>query len=356
MNWSPPVIPALATSLESEIRRHIDGKTKPPGSLGRLESLALQLGLIQETVSPELRSPTLLVFAGDHGLAVEGVSAYPQSVTAQMVTNFLNGGAAINVFARQNRLALKVVDAGVAADLPEHPNLIAAKVRHGTRNSRWENALAESEVMLCLERGVAVVETLRDCGANALLLGEMGIGNTSAASLIFSTLLALPLSECVGRGTGLDDEGLSRKREVLEAVQKRHSVASDQPLRALAAFGGCEIAMMSATILAGAAARMAIVIDGFITTAAVVVAAKLQPAVLDYCIFAHGSAEAGHCRVLTELGVEPLLDLELRLGEGTGAALAWPIITAAVGFMREMATFSSAGVSQHITESDRVPR
>ncbi|MDD2762641.1 MAG: nicotinate-nucleotide--dimethylbenzimidazole phosphoribosyltransferase [Opitutaceae bacterium] len=346
MNWQPPIIPPLARQLESELRYSIDRKTKPLGSLGRLEELALQLGLIQQTTAPVLRAPTMVVFAGDHGLAAEGVSPYPAEVTAQMVLNYLAGGAAINVFARQHDLTLKVVDAGVAADLPSHPALLALKVRRGTRNALREPALTPAEVSLCLERGAQVVADLVSAGTNALLLGEMGIGNTSAAALLHSALLGLPLDDCVGRGAGHDDAGLARKRSILARVQARHAGTTGTPMAVLAAYGGCEIAMLTGAILAAAAARMVIVIDGFIVTSALLVAAKLQPVVLDYCVYAHTSSESGHARALAALKARPLLDLGLRLGEGTGAALAWPLIVSAAGFLREMATFDSAGVSE----------
>ena len=344
-SWQIPEIPPLAVHLEGALRARIDQKTKPPGSLGRLEELALRLGLMQGTATPSLRAPTVLVFAGDHGLAAEGVSPFPAEVTVQMVHNFLNGGAAINVLARQNGLALRVVDAGVAAELPEHPMLLARKVRAGTRNAIHEPALTPEEVNLCLARGDAIAADAAAMGGNVLLFGEMGIGNTSSASLLASALLGLPLEECVGRGAGHDDAGLAHKRAVLARVQARHADART-PLAALAAFGGCEIAMMAGAMLGAAARRMTIVNDGFIVTAALVVAAKLNPAVLDYTVFAHGSAEHGHRRVLVALDAKPLLDLGLRLGEGTGAALAWPLLAAAVNFLVEMATFESVGVSQ----------
>ncbi len=344
MNWQTPVIPPLATSLEPALRARIDHKTKPLGSLGRLEELALRCGLMQATLAPEWRAPTVLVFAGDHGLTAEGVSPFPSTVTVQMVHNFLAGGAAINVFARQHGLALRVVDAGVAAELPAHPKLLARKVRAGTRNAFHESALTATEVGQCLERGAQIVDELAVAGTNVLLFGEMGIGNTSAAALLVSALTGAPLDLCVGRGAGHDDAGLARKRTVLARVQARHADARE-PLVALAAFGGCEIAMMAGAMLASAARRMVIVVDGFIVTAALLVAARLRPAVLNYCVFAHSSAEAGHKRALAALDANPLLDLGLRLGEGTGAALAWPLLVSAVGFLREMATFESAGVS-----------
>lgn len=334
----------LATELESALRARIDQKTKPPGSLGRLEEIALRLGLMQQTTTPTLRAPTVLVFAGDHGLAAEGVSPFPQEVTGQMVQNFLSGGAGINVFARQNGLALRVINAGVAVDLPEHPTLLDRRVCAGTRNTLHESAMTPREVDLCLVRGEAIAAECAAMGSNALLFGEMGIGNSSIGALLNSALLGLSIEETAGRGAGHDDAGLARKRAVLSRVLARHPNARD-PLSALAAFGGCEIAMMAGAMLGAASRRMLIVNDGIIVTAALVVAAKLQPAVLDYTVFSHRSGESGHSRVLELLNAKPLLDIGLRLGEGTGAALAWPLLMAAVNFLAEMATFESANVS-----------
>lgn len=344
MSWTIPTPPPLATELEPALRARIDRKTKPPGSLGRLEEIALRLGLMQQTTAPALRAPAVLVFAGDHGLAAEGVSPFPAAVTVQMVHNFLAGGAAINVFARQHGLALRVVDAGVAAELPVHPQLLACKVRAGTRNALHEPALTAAEVELCLRRGEEIAAECAAMGSNALLFGEMGIGNSSAAALLVSALLDRPIDECTGRGAGHDDAGLARKRAVLARVRARHPDART-PEAALAAFGGCEIAMMAGAMLGAAARRMLIVNDGIIVTAALLVAAKLQPRALDYAVSAHRSADSGHRVALAALEARPLLELDLRLGEGTGAALAWPLLVAAANFLAEMATFESAGVS-----------
>ena len=343
--WTSPLIPPLARQLEPELRLRLDDKTKPRGSLGRLEQLALQIGLVQGTAYPRLRHGAVVVFAGDHGLAAEGVSAFPPEVTPQMVRNFLSGGAAINVFARQHGLPVTVVDAGVAVALPAHPNLIDRKVRLGTRNCRLEPALTAEEVHRCLRAGAGIGHSLKEQGADAFLPGEMGIGNSSAAALIVSSLLRLPLAACVGAGTGHDAAGLQRKHGILQEVQALHRDAST-PLDVLAAYGGCEIAMMTGAMLAAAESRLVVVVDGFIATAAAVVAARINPAVLDYCVFSHCSAESGHSPVLRTLEVKPLLDLGLRLGEGTGAVLAWPLLVSAIKFLEEMATFSGAGVSE----------
>lgn len=342
--WQPPAIPPLSRDLTAALQARIDAKTKPPGSLGRLEDLALRLGLMQDTLHPVLTRPMVLVFAGDHGFAAEGVSPFPPEVTPQMVANFLAGGAGINVFARLAGLPVKVIDAGVAADLPPHPDLFALKVRAGTRNALHEAALTPAEVVLCLDRGGQVVADLAASGCNAILPGEMGIGNSSAAALITSALLDVPLAACVGVGAGHNAAGLARKREILARVQARHPQARG-PLEALAAFGGCEIAMMTGAMLAAAARRMLVMVDGIIATSAALTAARLAPAVLDYAVFAHVSGDGPHRDAIAALGGRPLLDLGLRLGEGTGAALAWPLVRAAVSFLDEMATFGTAGVS-----------
>lgn len=342
-NWTLPEIPALATERETELQTRIDMKTKPVGSLGRLEELALRLGLMQDTTAPRLNG-MVLVFAGDHGLTEEGVSPFPQEVTVQMVQNFLAGGAAVNVLARQMQLPLKVVDAGVAGDLSAHPDLLDRKVCAGTRNSRHEVAMTAEELAAALAHGDALIAELASNGVNAVVFGEMGIGNTSAASLLMSALLDRPIEDCTGRGTGHDDEGLARKKAVLQAVREKHAGLTD-PMQILAAMGGLEIAMMAGAMLGAAARRMVIVNDGFIATSALLVAAKLQPAVLDYAVFAHCSAEHAHRELVAALEGEPLLDLGMRLGEGTGGVMAWPLLQAAVGFLKEMATFESAGVS-----------
>lgn len=342
--WRPPTIPPLAAELAPALRARIDNKTKPPGSLGRLEEIALKLGLMQGTTAPKLVEPVVLVFAGDHGFAAEGVSPYPSEVTRQMVANFLAGGAGVNVLARQAGLRIKVVDAGVAGDLPADPALIPLKVRAGTRNALREDALTAEEVSLCLERGAALVGECARAGTNAILPGEMGIGNSSAAALIYSALLGLPLADCVGVGAGQDPAGLARKREILARIQARHPGVSG-PLEALAAFGGCEIAMMTGAMLEAASRRMLVVADGLIATSALLAAARLNPGVLDYTLFAHASGDRPHRLAIQALGGRPLLELDMRLGEATGAAMAWPIIRASVAFLDGMATFESAGVS-----------
>lgn len=340
-----PPIPPLATHLRAELQLKIDQKTKPLGSLGRLEELALRLGLMQATPSPALGRGIVLVFAADHGLAHEGVSPCPQEITAQMVLNFLKGGAAINAFARQHGLDLWVVDAGVAADFEPRPGLVREhKIGRGTRNALHGPAMGLDEARAALAAGEALAGAYSAEGYDAFLPGEMGIGNTSPSALLCSVLLDLPLEACVGRGAGHDEEGLRRKREVLARTRARHAAARE-PLEALAAFGGYEIAMMAGCMIGAAARRRLVVVDGFIATAAAVVAERLRPGVLDYCVFSHASAEGGHAHAVRALGVRPLVDLDLRLGEGTGAVLVWPLLVSATVFLRDMETFASAGVS-----------
>jgi len=337
--------PTHNASLQAALVRQINQKTKPLGALGRLETLALQLGLIQQSEQPTLQQPTMLVFAGDHGIVAEGVSPYPQAVTAQMVLNFLNGGAAINVFARQHGFDLHVVDSGVNAVFQPHPMLFDAKLGMGTENFRHLPAMTADQCVQAIMRGAQIARDAIAQGCNVLALGEMGIGNTSSASCLMSVLCDLPMHQCVGRGTGLSDKGLQHKLSVLTSALQTHHVAADDALQALTVFGGFEIAMMVGALLAAAEARVALLIDGFIATSALLVAAKLYPQVIDYCVFAHCSDESGHSMMLSHLNAQPLLHLSLRLGEGTGAVLAYPLLQSAVAFLNEMASFDSAGVS-----------
>lgn len=338
-----PIVPELnSPALEQALRQRIDNKTKPLGALGRLEALALRLGLILGSETPQLKDPQLVVFAADHGLAARGVSAYPSDVTWQMVENFLAGGAAVSVLARQHGLSLTVVDAGVRHEFAPRPGLLLRKIGPGTADALSGPAMSEAECAAAIETGQGV---LRGLPGNALLLGEMGIGNSSSAALLLSRLADLPIERCTGRGTGLGDAALVRKMDVLRAVLALHEQAT-QPLHALAAFGGFEIAMMVGAVLQAAAERRIIVADGFIASSAVLVANALQPAVLQRCVFAHLSGESGHTLMLEHLKAEPLLALGLRLGEGSGAALAWPLLESACLILAEMASFDSAGVSR----------
>ncbi|PSJ45630.1 nicotinate-nucleotide--dimethylbenzimidazole phosphoribosyltransferase [Zobellella endophytica] len=336
-----PAIPVPANpALRLALQQAIDNKTKPRGALGRLEFLALQLGLIQDSPTPRLVAPQIRVFAADHGLNRHGVSAYPSVVTAQMVHNFLQGGAAINVFARQHQLALKVVDAGVDADFAPHPDLLDCKIRRGTRDTLHQAAMTDAECHAALRRGM---ELARDMAGNLLIVGEMGIGNTSAASLLLARLGDLPIEDCTGRGTGLDDPALARKRRVLAQVLARHAGAQS-PFDALAALGGLEIAMMAGALIMAASQRRVLLMDGFIAGVALLVAERLAPGVRRFAVFAHRSAEPGHGHLLRLLEAEPLLALDLRLGEGSGAALAYPLLQSACAFLDEMASFADAGI------------
>ncbi len=338
----PYVQPTQDAALSQALTAAIDNKTKPQGSLGVLESLASQAGLIQKTLSPRLHRPSMLVFAGDHGVAAEGVSAYPQSVTWQMVENFLAGGAAINVFARQNGMALHIVDAGVNHDFGKRDGLISRKVGPGTRNFANTPAMTAGECETALRHGMTLAGGL---DTNVLGFGEMGIGNTTAAAAIIHKLADMPIVDCIGAGTGLAPDAVLHKGRVIEMAVAHHAHASS-PLDVLATFGGFEIAMMAGAMLQAAERRMILLVDGFIVTSALLVAARLQPAILDYCVFCHRSDENGHRHVLHKLGAKPLLQLDLRLGEGTGCALALPILQAAVNFLCQMATFESAQVSE----------
>jgi nicotinate-nucleotide--dimethylbenzimidazole phosphoribosyltransferase len=344
-------ISPLNGALKAALQSKIDKKTKPLGALGRLEEIALQIGLIQNTLSPQLNKPTMLVFAGDHGIAASGVSPYPQAVTAQMVLNFLNGGAGINVFAKQNNMQLRVIDAGVNHQFETNSNLIDAKIgidnsQGGTVNFLHAPAMMQSQCEQALTRGAALASQEIAAGCNVLGFGEMGIANTSSASCLMSIICGLPIEDCVGRGTGLDDAGLAKKTETLNQAIQFHALQSPTSMGVLATFGGFEIAMMVGAMLAAAEQKTVLLIDGFIATSALLVASKLQPNILQYCVYAHCSNETPHRKLLDYLGAKPLLDLGMRLGEGTGVALAYPLVQAAVNFLNEMASFESAGVSE----------
>jgi nicotinate-nucleotide--dimethylbenzimidazole phosphoribosyltransferase len=336
--------PPVDETIRAAALRRLDILTKPLGALGELERLAAQVCAIQGTLNIGIVRPVGIVFAADHGIADRGVSAYPREVTAQMVANFLHGGAAISVLAKLRGIELWIVDSGVDGDCGTHPRLIDAKIRRGTRNFVDEPAMTRSECAQALQSGRDVLERVIPGGGNTLVLGEMGIGNTAAAAMLMQGLTGKDLIDCVGRGTGLDDSGLARKRAVLAQAQKRREAPQD-PLELLAEFGGYEIAMLAGAVLAAAARRMLILVDGFTVSVAAALAARLDPHVLDYCVFAHCSAEHAHRALLEYLQVKPLLDLGMRLGEGSGAALALSVVQAAVALFTEMATFEGAGVS-----------
>ncbi|HET8907239.1 MAG TPA: nicotinate-nucleotide--dimethylbenzimidazole phosphoribosyltransferase [Ktedonobacterales bacterium] len=325
--------------------------TKPAGSLGRLEALAIQIAGITRHEQPSLAHKAIVVMAGDHGVTDEGVSAYPAEVTPQMVFNFLRGGAAINALAGVVGARVIVVDIGVASSL-EHPGLLARKVAHGTANMAQGPAMTREQALDAIETGIVVVESLASDGVQMVATGEMGIGNTTAASAITAVLTGANPADVTGRGTGIDDAQLARKIAVIERALAVNTPNRDDALDVLSKVGGFEIAGLVGVILGGAARRMPVVLDGFIAGSAALVAEKLSPLVRDYLIAGHISVERGHRVLLDKLGLTPLLDLDLRLGEGTGAALAMGVIEGALAAHRQMATFAEAGVSEK-DESDR---
>ncbi|OGI20963.1 MAG: nicotinate-nucleotide--dimethylbenzimidazole phosphoribosyltransferase [Candidatus Melainabacteria bacterium RIFOXYA12_FULL_32_12] len=339
-------IKPVSEELHAKLQHKIDNKTKPLGALGRLEELALQIGCIQNTLTPELKKPIMLVFAGDHGIATEGVSLYPQEVTYQMVLNFLNGGAGINIFTKQHGIDIKVIDAGVKSDFDPHPNLINVKVANGTNSFLNGPAMTKEQCIEALSKGADIVKTINKEGCNIVGFGEMGIGNTSPATMLLSLLCGIPIKKCTGRGTGLDDEKVRKKREILQQALSNNNLVDKDPFVVLQTFGGFEIAMMTGAMLQAAELDMILLIDGFITTSALLTAAKMNTNILEYCIFTHKSGERGHKIMLEHLGADPLLDIGMRLGEGTGAAVAYPIIESAVRFLNEMASFESANVTK----------
>lgn len=320
---------------EAAVRAHLDAQARPPGSLGRLEDLAVRLAVIRQTMTPRADRAILLLFAGDHGLTEDGVSRYPADVTRAMVATLLAGKATANAFARSVGAEVVVVDAGVNADLPPHPGLVAAKVRKGARNAAREPAMTVDELELALARGREQAIAAVDRGADILAIGEMGIGNSASAALLMHRLADAPLADCVGAGAGHDAEGLARKSAVLARAADRSDAT--EPFEVLRQFGGLEIAMMAGAIHGAAERSIPVIVDGFICTAAALAAIRLRPAAGAVCLFAHRSAEAGHGRLLDALGARPLLDLDLRLGEGTGALLAVPLVRAAAALLADVA-------------------
>jgi nicotinate-nucleotide--dimethylbenzimidazole phosphoribosyltransferase len=330
-----------APGFEAALRHKIDSKTKPLGSLGRIEDLAAAIARTTGSLAPRMQTCQLTIFAGDHGLAAEGVSAYPQAVTRQMLLNFLAGAAAANVFARTVGASLRVVDAGVAGPPIAHPGLLSRRLGPGAASSLAGPAMSPAT---CAEALAIGRELGRDGAWDAVAFGEMGIANTSAAALLAHKLTGLPLDPLVGRGTGLDDPGLAAKRAVLARAAAR-TPPRLPPEEALAEYAGFEMAMMAGAMLGAAAARRVVLVDGFIAGAVALAATAIDPSARPALVFAHRSAEPGHAAVLDALGATPLLDLGMRLGEGTGALLAWPLVQAAAAMLTDMASFESAGVS-----------
>ncbi len=351
----PEVSPAAdPQAFTAQLHHKMDRKTKPPGSLGRLEYLAIRVAEIQQTLNPRLARKRICVYAGSHGIAQAGVSAYPTEVTAQMVFNFLNGGAAINVLARHGGIEVNVIDAGVdtvwPGDLVNEPRFYHRKVRAGTRNFLHEPAMTALECEAALEIGREQVRLAISEGVDIIGIGEMGIGNTTSASALIAALLGFSAEDAVGRGTGVNDAVLAHKIGVVAASIQKHAESTNGPrgLHWLSCVGGFEIAAMAGTILEASRQRLPVVIDGFIATAAAVVALDLHPEAREVCFFSHRGDEQAHGKALAALGVEPLLDFGMRLGEGTGAALAMPVLEAATKILCEMATFDSAGISDAV--------
>jgi nicotinate-nucleotide--dimethylbenzimidazole phosphoribosyltransferase len=336
-----PPDPAPALAAAARLRR----LAKPPGSLGRLETLAAWLVLVTGRVAPRIDTPVVFTLAGDHGVVAEGVSAYPQAVTAQMVENFCRAGAAVNALARHVGARVVVADLGVAAELAAHPGLVRRRVAPGTANLARGPAMTREQAVAAITAGAGLVD---DSDADCAGTGEMGIGNTTAASALTAALTGADPAAVTGRGTGVDDAALRHKIEVVRRALERNRPDPADPLGVLAALGGFEIAGLVGVVLAGAARRIPVVLDGFIATAAALVAVRLQPAAGEYLIAAHRSAEPGHARLLETLGLAPCLDLGMRLGEGTGAALGIGLLRAALACYTEMATFKDAGVSERL--------
>jgi nicotinate-nucleotide--dimethylbenzimidazole phosphoribosyltransferase len=339
-------ITAISQDWLLRARKKIDNKTKPLGSLGRIEELAVQLSAIQESDMPRADRKLLLVFAADHGVTAEGVSAFPSEVTAQMALNFLSGGAAINVFCRHYGIGHYLVDVGVKGDLPDHPLLIKAKIRPGTSNFAREAAMSQEEVRQALWVGAdAFLGLYQRTGCDVLGLGEIGIGNTTTAAAIISAATGLPPADVTGRGTGVDDQGLARKIETIARAFKLHRPAPQDGLAILSAVGGFEIAAMCGAMLAAAEKRCCVVLDGLISTAAGLIAWLICPEVAGYMVAGHRSVETGQMPALNKMGLKPVLSLDMRLGEGTGAAIAISLTDLAARLQREMASFEDAGVS-----------
>ncbi|HUM17417.1 MAG TPA: nicotinate-nucleotide--dimethylbenzimidazole phosphoribosyltransferase [Candidatus Nitrosotalea sp.] len=336
---------------EVEARRRLDQLTKPPGSLGRLEELVVRLCAISGACPPSLRDPVIFTLAADHGVVAQGVSAYPQIVTSQMVENFLRGGAAVNVLARHAGARVVVADLGVAAPLPSHPGLRSSKVAPGTMDMTRGPAMTRAEAVQAVEVGIALVEAERGRGADLVGTGEMGIGNTTAASALVAALTGASVESVTGPGTGVDAEGRRRKIEAVRRALEANRPDPADALDTLAKVGGFEIAGLVGVILAGAAYRLPVVLDGFIAGAAALVAVRLKPGIRGALLAAHRSSEPGHARVLEDLGLEAYLDLRMRLGEGTGAALCISLARAACSMLNEMATFKSAGVTGRADQS-----
>ena len=329
------------TMLSTDLQRAIDTKTKPIGSLGRLEALATQIATLQGTLTPSMSTCQLIIFGADHGIANQGVSAYPSDVTRQMVLNLLTGGAGANVIAKSLDIPVTIVDAGIKGEPIDHPDLINHRIAPGTSDFSIGPAMSPDQLQLAISHGKTVANSIE---TDAICFGEIGIANTASASMITHKILGIPLADLVGPGTGLDETGVQHKLQVLTKSAKRTATQLDAAT-ALTEYGGFEIAMMAAAIQHAANAKKLVIIDGFIATAAAIAAINHDPTITDALVYAHRSGERGHDAMLKAINATPLLDLNMRLGEGTGALLAWPIIKSAAAILNNMATFQSAGVS-----------
>ena len=341
-----PTIPPIDKQAAKQAQARQNRLTKPPGSLGRLEEISIQLAGMKADPTPKVSQKALIVMAADHGVALEGVSAFPVEVTKQMVLNFLHGGAAINVLARQAGAATHIVDIGVASDFdPSLPGLWRRKIAYGTRNMAKEPAMTSAQAEQALACGMEVLAEIAEKGLDVIATGDMGIGNTTSSAAIVAVMAGLPVDKVTGRGTGLDDAGLLRKIQVIEQAIAVNQPDPNDPMDVLCKVGGLEIAGLAGVMIAAAARRIPVAVDGFISTAAAMIGVGLVPDVRHYLFGAHRSVEIGHQVMHRYLGLTPLLNLNLRLGEGTGAVLAFHLLEAACRLLREMATFDEAGVS-----------
>lgn len=334
------------SAIIKALQDKINNLTKPKGSLGTLEEIALQIGLIQQTLTPSLNHPINVIYASDHGIADEGVSKSPKEVTRQVIHNFLNGGAGICFLARQHGFELKIVDGGVDYDFPIIPQLINKKIRKGTRNFLHEAAMSREEMEQALQYGADIVTECHNEGCNVISFGEMGIGNTAASSMWMTCLTGIPLIDCVGAGSGLDNEGIRHKYNILKKSLDNYN-GDNSPLEIIRYFGGYEMVMAIGGMLRAAELKMVILIDGFIMTNCILAASRLYPAVLSFCIFGHCGDETGHKRILDTIQVKPLLNLGLRLGEGSGSVCAYPIVDSAVRMINEMHSFQQAAITKY---------
>lgn len=348
-------IPDLAYGLKEEIQYKIDQKAKPIGSLGKMEEIALKIGLIQGSLTPELKHPVMLTVASDHHICEEGVSPCPTEITWQQCLNFLNGGGGIGLFSQEYGFDLFVVDAGVDIDFNPHPKLIDAKVRKGTRNFLKEQAMTIDECLQAINNGRKIVAQMHEKGSNVVGFGEMGIGNTSPASALLSVYTGMDIETCVGPGSGLNKEGVLHKANVLKTAIEKHGISED-PVENLARFGGLEVATIAGGMLEAAARKMIIITDGFITTSALLAAHEINPKVVDYAFFGHQSEEQGHQAMVKYLGGEPILDLGFRLGEGTGSAVAYSVIKGAVAMLNKMTSFDEAAVYNTANDGIRIEK